>query len=217
MALSPNRTRQDVSNAGLLADLTDADSHPKLDVSERLLWAMLMLLAFASVLTVEAGRPSRPAPAAQAPAGLIEAESLKVVAKSREFTWWLQPTSSFPAGTWSKDGHMFAFGTERGDWIDLALPAAPAGEYQLALYFTKASDYAVVSVSVNGQSSGEPIDLWSGTGVETMEPVELPTLSLEGDGDVLRIQASDANPAASPPFYQFGLDGIRLSRTETSP
>lgn len=112
---------------------------------------------------------------------------------------------------------MFAFGTERGDWIDLALPAAPAGEYQLVLYFTKASDYAVVSVSVNGQPSGEPIDLWSGTGVETMEPVELPTLPLEGDGDVLRIQASDANPAASPPFYQFGLDGIRLSRTETSP
>jgi len=216
MALNPERTRRGASNAALLSDLTDADSHPRLDVGERLLWAMLVLLAFVSFLTIEAGRPAPTAPAA-APVGLIEAENLEVVAKSREFTWWLQPTSSFRAGNWSKDGHMFAFGTERGDWIDLALPPTPAGEYRLALYFTRASDYAVVSVSVNGQQSGEPIDLWSGTGVETMEPVELPTLSLEGDGDVLRIQASDANPAASPPFYQFGLDGIRLSRAGRAP
>jgi hypothetical protein len=112
---------------------------------------------------------------------------------------------------------MFAFETRRGDWVDLALPPAAAGEYRLTLYFTRASDYAVVSVSLNGHPLGEPIDLWSGSGVETMEPVELPTLSLDGEGDVLRIQASEANPAASPPFYQFGLDAIRLSKVETSP
>ena len=213
--MKPNHPQQDVPNTGLLADLADADGHPKLDGSERLLWAMLVLLAFGLFLTAEADRPPRLQPISST--GLIEAESLEVVAKSRDFTWWLQPTSSFTGGNWSNDGHMFAFETQRGDWIDLELPRATAGEYRIALHFTKASDYAIVSVSLNGHPLGEPIDLWSGTGVEAMEPVELPTQSLEGNGDVLRIRVSDANPAASPPFYQFALDGIRLSRADTPP
>lgn len=209
--MNPNPAHQNASSAGLLAELVDADRHPWLDACERLLRALWLLLALGVFLTAASGRPPRPQPVA--PTGLIEAESLTVVAKSREFEWWLQPTTSFPGGSWSQDGHMFALETRRGDWIDLALPPAPAGEYRVSLYFTRARDYAIVSVSLNGQPLGEPIDLWAGSGAEPMKPVELPPRALGGDGDVLRIRVEDTNPAASPPFYQFGLDGVRLSRS----
>ena len=32
----------------------------------------------------------------------IEAEDLKVIAKSRNFTFWLQPSDGFSGGNWSK-------------------------------------------------------------------------------------------------------------------
>ena len=86
------------------------------------------LLVFGTFLALRALRedPGRAQAERQevpaAPTGLVEAEELPVLATSREFTFWLQPTGPFVEGRWSKDGHMFAIGTRKGDWIDLGLP-----------------------------------------------------------------------------------------------
>ena len=87
-----------------------------LDWTEAGLWIVLLVvgsLVALAVLRDSEGRNRTRAAAKPAPGGLIEAEDLPVIAKSREFTFWLQPSDGFPAGKWSKDGHMFASGTSR--------------------------------------------------------------------------------------------------------
>jgi hypothetical protein len=143
--------------------------------------------------------------------GLIEAENMRVLGKSRDFTFWLQPTADFRTGRWSQDGHMFAFGTQKGDWIDLEFPEFEPGKYRMSLFMTKAADYGIVNVSLNGTPIGEPIDLWSGYGVMPTNKLDLGIVELRGEDDVLRLAVNATNPKAAAPFFQFGIDGVRLS------
>jgi len=185
-----------------------------LDWTEAGLW--VALLVFGSLVALAALRDSesrnRPrGPVRPAPSGLIEAEDLPVVAKSREFSFWLQPSSGFPAGKWSKDGHMFAHGTTLGDWIELRLPEREVGRYALEAFFTKASDYAIVDVFVNETKLGE-FDLWSPRDIVPTGALPLGEVQLGGRKNTLRIEVVGKNPNASPPFYQFGIDGIRIRK-----
>lgn len=184
-----------------------------LDTVEACLWLGLVVLGSAVAYTVlqgDAAHRSPPPQAAVRPS--LEAEDMPVVAKSRNFTFWLQPTSGFTGGRWSRDGQMLALDTRQGDWIDLGLPARAPGRYRLELLLTRAADYGIVALSLDGTRIGEPVDLWSGRGVVPAEPVDLGTVELRGEGDVLRIEVVGANPAAAAPFYQFGIDGVRLRR-----
>lgn len=186
-----------------------------LDVAEAALWLGLLVvgsLVALEVLREDAGRArSAPARKLAAPSGLVDAEELRVVAMSREFNFWLQPTSGFTEGRWSKDGHMFGYGTRKGDWIDFELPAVEAGSYRLELFLTKSADYGIVAVSLNGARVGPEIDLWS-YGVVPTGPLDLGAVQLGGSKNVLRLQVTGTNPEASAPFFQFGFDGLRLTK-----
>ena len=188
-----------------------------LDWTEAGLW--LALLGVGSLVALAMVRIDSPLDRAGwspviAPDELIEAEDLEVLGKSRDFTFWLQPTSGFPGGGWSKDGHMFAFGTVNGDWIDLELPDLETGTYQAELFLTKSQDYGIVKVLLNDNPVGE-FDLWSGRGVVATGALDLGEVELAGDGDVLRLEVGGPNPRAAPPFFQFGIDGIRLEAVES--
>ncbi len=144
-----------------------------------------------------------------APVGLIEAEELPVVAKNRDFPFGRQRTSGFPGGHWSKDGHMFAYGTQRGDWIELRLPEQKPGRYPLEIFMTKAGDYGIVAVFVNGVRLGT-FDLWSGSGVVPSGALKLGEVELGDRTNVIRFEIEGKNPNAKPPFFLFGVDGIRI-------
>lgn len=183
-----------------------------LDLTEAGLWVVLLVVGVLVALAVlrDSETRHRPSPAAKpAPGGLIEAENLPVVAKSREFSFWLQPSTGFTGGYWSKDGHMFAHGTQQGDWIELRLPEQEPGRYELELFMTKAADYGIVAVFVNNTRLGA-FDLWSGRGVVPSGKLELGEVELAGRKNVLRLQIEGKNPNATPPFFQFGIDGIRI-------
>lgn len=187
-----------------------------LDLTEAGLWIALLIVGSVVALAVlrEGSPRDRPRlPRAIAPSGLVEAEDLPVVAQSRDFTFWLQPTSDFPGGGWSKEGHMFAFRTVKGDWIELQLPGAEAGSYGLELFLTKAADYGIVTVSLNGIPIGE-FDLWSDRGVMASGALDLGEVELGGQEDVLRLAIEGSNPSSSPPHFQFGIDGLRLRKRE---
>jgi len=129
-----------------------------LDWTEAGLWVVLLVvgsLVAMAVLRDNEVRNRTKADAKPAPGGLVEAEDLPVIGKSRDFTFWLQPSSGFPGGNWSKDGHMFASQTKEGDWIDLRLPELESGHYELELFMTKAADYGIVAVYVNEVPVGE--------------------------------------------------------------
>ena len=183
-----------------------------LDWTEAGLWIVLLVVGSLVALAVLRDSETRNRPRADAnpaPGGLIEAEDLPVIAKSHEFAFWLQPSSGFRGGNWSKDGHMFAHGTADGDWIEFRLPVPEPGRYALELFLTKAADYGIVAVSVNGARLGT-FDLWSGRGVVPTGALKLGDVELSGSEDVLRVAIEGNNPNASPPFFQFGIDGIRI-------
>jgi len=140
---------------------------------------------------------------------LIEAEDLPVIAKSRDFAFWLQPSSGFTGGEWSKDSHMFANATMQDDWIELRLPEREPGRYALQLFLTKAADYGIVTVSVNGAKLGT-FDLWYDRGVVPTGALKLGDVELGDREDVLRIAVDRKNQNASPPYFRFGIDGIRI-------
>jgi len=157
-----------------------------LDWTEAGLWIVLLVVGSLVALTVlrEGETRNRTRAAARpAPGSLIEAEDLPVIAKSRDFSFWLQPSEGFSGGKWSKDGHMFAFGTRQGDWIELRLPDQKPGLYPIELFMTKAADYGMVAAVIN--------------------EVQLGTF------DLLSLRAA-------APFYQFGIDGIRIGKSATA-
>jgi hypothetical protein len=183
-----------------------------LDAIEAVLW--IGLLVFGSVVAIAVFREyqgTRPPEHLVAPSGLIEAEQLRTAGKSREFTFWLQPTTSFTGGRWSEDGQMLAVGTEQGDWIDFELPEREPGPQRIEVFLTKASDYGIVQMSLNGTPLGAEIDLFSDLGVMPTGAIDLGVVELHRGGDLLRLSVVGANERTAPPHYQFGIDGIRLS------
>jgi len=148
--------------------------------------------------------------------GLVEAEELRLVGTSRPFPFWLQPTEAFQDGRWSKNGHMFASGTQPGDWVELELPPLAPGRHRLELFLTKAGDYGIVAVSVNGARVGGPIDL-SSYAIHTTGPLDVGSVALRGQQDVLRLEVVGASPRAAPPHYQFGIDGVRVTPEPSAP
>jgi hypothetical protein len=177
-----------------------------LDAAEVLLWLALLGFGGAVALTAFRGAPLGPAAATS---GVIEAEQLEVSGRSRSFTFWLQPTSSFTGGRWSGDTQMLAADTRKGDWIELALPDRTPGERRLEVFLTRAADYGVVRIQLNRRVLGEPIDLFSESVMPT-GAIDLGVLTL-GTGDRLRIEVVGTNERSAPPHFQFGSDGVRLS------
>ncbi len=118
-----------------------AGAHDRiLDLAEAGLWIVLLVIGTLVALEVPRSEVPRSRPIAErgpAPTGLIEAENLPVIAKSGDFNFWLQPSTAFPGGRWSKDGHMFAQNVKKGDWIDLRLPEREPGNHRLALFLTR--------------------------------------------------------------------------------
>jgi hypothetical protein len=186
-----------------------------LDWTEAGLWIVLLVLGslLAQAVLRDSEERRRPrAAAGPAPGGLIEAEDLPVIAKSREFSFWLQPSGGFRGGKWSKDGHMFANGTRQGDWVELRLPEREAGLYALELFMTKAADYGIVAAYVNEALLGT-FDLLSLREVVPTGALKLGEVQLAGRKNTLRVEVVGKNPNAASPFYQFGIDGIRIRKS----
>jgi hypothetical protein len=183
-----------------------------LNWTEAGLWIALLvvgsLVAMAALRDIDS-RKRPPAATRPAPGGLIEAEDLPLIAKSRDFAFWLQPSGGFRGGKWSKDGHMFASGTQQGDWVELRLPEREPGKYALEVFLTKAADYGIVAIYVNEVKLGT-FDLLSLRDVVPVGPLRLGEVQLGGSKNLLRFEVVGKNPNAAPPFYQFGIDGIRI-------
>ena len=198
-----------------MSDTTPPRTHRLLDVAELVLWPALLVFGCVVAWEVfqqgtQAGWP-RPLTAFVAPSHVVEAEDMHLAALSRSFQVQLQPTRNFSRGRWSGDRHMFLAGTRKGDWVELELPASDPGRYGLELFLTRSHDYGIVVVSLNGQQVDGEIDLWSGEGVVPSGPIDLGLVELGDAPNVLRITVVGTNSRASAPFYQFGIDGLRLT------
>ena len=138
--------------------------------------------------------------------GAIEGESLKVL-KRTGGQLQEQDMTGFP-GQWSNDAQLWWTQAKPGDRLELALPVAKAGTYKLSAQLTKARDYGIVQISLDGEKLGGPVDLYNPEVIRTGE-LALGLFDLGAGDHKLAFEITGANPGADK-SYMVGLDYVRL-------
>jgi hypothetical protein len=138
--------------------------------------------------------------------GVLEGERLKILAKTGGNPQ--EQDMSGYEGQWSGDAHLWWIDAKPGDKLDLALPVAKAGKYKLTMQFTKAIDYGIVQLSLDGKKLSGPLDLFN-NGVVPLGPVPFGEQELTAGEHKLTVEIVGANEKAVK-SYMFGLDYVKL-------
>ncbi|MFO0981601.1 MAG: glycoside hydrolase family 172 protein [Planctomycetota bacterium] len=159
--------------------------------------------------TAEARRaPIELGPPIKRVAGALEGEKLKVLRTTGGKTQ-AQDMNGF-GDAWSGAEHLWWTQAQPGDRLELALPVVEAGRYRIVAQLTRARDYGIVQVSLDGKPLGAPLDLYHDGVIPTGE-LELGQLELAAEQHTLAIEVTGANAAAEK-AYMVGLDYVRLVR-----
>ncbi|HWW03241.1 MAG TPA: DUF2961 domain-containing protein [Candidatus Acidoferrum sp.] len=138
--------------------------------------------------------------------GAIEGESMKILFKTGGNPQE-QDMSGF-SGQWSNDAHLWWIDAKPGDKLDLALPVTRTGTYTLNMQFTKAPDYGIVQLYVDGLKLGGSLDLYHASVVPT-GPLPMGTRDLAAGNHKLTVEIVGANVQAVK-RYMFALDYVKL-------
>jgi hypothetical protein len=138
--------------------------------------------------------------------GALEGEELKILSKTGGNPA-PQDLSMFGSG-WSNEAHLWWIEAKPGDTLELAIPVEKAGTYRLKMQLTKAIDYGIVQLSLDGKKLGDPIDLFN-DGVIATGALDMGTHDLSQGRHVLKVEIVGANEKAVK-SYMFGLDYVKL-------
>jgi hypothetical protein len=140
--------------------------------------------------------------------GAFEGEKLKTVSVS-DGKAAAQDMSGFE-GNWSNDSQLFWTGGKPGSKLELTLPVEKAGRYEIVAQFTKAKDYGIVQVSLDGEKLGEPLDM-HGPDVVPSGALTLAQRELTAGEHKLTIEITGANEKSAGGKYFCGLDYVKLN------
>jgi putative membrane-bound dehydrogenase-like protein len=115
-----------------------------------------------------------------------------------------QDMGAFPKGRWQGNDQLWWTGAKPGDKLRLAVPIKKEGTYDVSAVLTKARDYGIVQLFLDGQKLGKPIDLYNLEVIST-EPLSLGTHKLTAGNHQLAVEIVGANPQAIK-AYMFGLN-----------
>jgi hypothetical protein len=118
-----------------------------------------------------------------------------------------QELAHFGTGKWKNNEQLWWTGARPGAKLELALPAVKPGTYEISVLLTKARDYGIVQLSVNGKKAAEKIDLYNPQVVPT-EPISLGVHTLGEGQHKLTVEIVGANPQAVK-AYMFGISEVR--------
>lgn len=138
--------------------------------------------------------------------GALEGEQLEVLACTGGQTQ-IQNMVGFE-GRWSGDAQLWWTGGKPGDRLELALPVERPGRYTLKMRFTRAADYGVARILLDGKPLGEPIDFYH-QGVVATRELALGEAELTAGRHRLTVEITGAHPQAIK-AYMFGLDYVKL-------
>ena len=113
-----------------------------------------------------------------------------------------------PTAKWKNDEQLWWTGAQPEDKLVLAVPVANSGKYEVSVNLTKARDYGIVQLSLDGKKVGEPIDLYNPTVVPS-GPIALGAHDLTAGQHKLTVEIVGANPQAKK-AYMFGIDRVDL-------
>jgi hypothetical protein len=142
--------------------------------------------------------------------GALEGEKLEVLSRSAgELAH--QDMVGF-GENWSNDTHLWWTGAAPGARLELGIPVAEDGVYRLTAQMTKAPDYGIVQVTLDGKSLGAPIDLYA-TGVVATGTLDWGEHPLTAGQHSLGLEITGANPQAVK-AHMVGLDYVRLETVD---
>ena len=143
--------------------------------------------------------------------GALEFESMTIAGKTAGNAA-PQSMKSFVNGQWSKDNQLWWTGAKVGDRLTLTFDSGLEGDYELFASFTKAIDYGVCQIKLNGQPIGGSIDFYN-DGVVSTGPVGLGIHHLKSGTNALQIEIIGANDKAQK-SYMVGLDYLYLQEVK---
>lgn len=140
--------------------------------------------------------------------GALEGEDLKVeeVAGGRTS---LQEMGAFGDG-WSGLMHLWWTENKPGKRLTVNFPVGTSGSYEVLVNLTKARDYGIVQMHVDGTKAGDPVDLFS-PDVRSTGEISLGRFDLDKGTHQLTLEIVGAHPD-SLKQYMAGLDYIRLQK-----
>jgi putative heme-binding domain-containing protein len=151
--------------------------------------------------------PGEAAPAAIRVAGALEAETLRVLSAGQRAV--PQKMGGFRDGAWSGDSQLWWTGGKPGEVLKLGLPVEKAGRYRLKAVLSRAPDYAVVRLGLDGKpfEHGQ-VDLF-GAKVTNTQELTLGEVDLDVREHEFSVEITGANPAARP-SHMVGIDYLLL-------
>jgi hypothetical protein len=151
-------------------------------------------------------------PLARISAPSIEAEALLARARATGGELQIQDMSTF-TGEWSGGAQLWWVQAKPGDRLTLPLEAPAAGRYELLGFFTRAPDYGVIRIHVNGRPAGPLVDGYAAR-VESTGPLSFGNVDLrQGVNElVVELLGKDARAAGYSDGYLVGIDGFLLHR-----
>jgi putative membrane-bound dehydrogenase-like protein len=107
---------------------------------------------------------------------------------------------------WQESDQLWWTGGKPGDKLSLVVPVKDENTYELGVVLTKAPDYAIVQLYLDGQKVGGRIDLYDPKVIAT-DPIPLGTHKLTKGNHSLGVEIVGANPKAIK-LYMFGIDVV---------
>ncbi|GAA1613724.1 hypothetical protein GCM10009789_79870 [Kribbella sancticallisti] len=153
-----------------------------------------------------AGHEGAKSAAAEATSGntfRVEGESLLPVVSS---TVPVDPQGNCCGVSWSGGAQLWIHGSKAGDKVVLEFTVPTAGTYRLSTVLTKAADYGIADLSVDGTKLAS-FDGYVAAGVTTQE-VDLGNVTLAAGKHQLAVDLTGKNAAATG--YLVGLDLLDL-------
>lgn len=111
--------------------------------------------------------------------------------------------------TWSDNAQLWFQGQKAGDQVTVAFDVPTTGSYDLAAVQTKARDYGINTLAVDGTTVGAPLDAYNNPDVTVTGPIDYGTMPLAAGRHTLTITVTGHNPASAGFFA--GLDYFTLT------
>lgn len=118
-------------------------------------------------------------------------------------------------GSWSLGDQILFKDTEKGDVVEIRIPASDFAAETLTLNATKSNDYGILSFSVNDKPAAANVDFYSGEKATSYGPIVLGVFDPVDGAYVLRAEVVGKNEASLGTF--FGLDCVTLSAATRRP
>ncbi|MBW8040198.1 MAG: DUF2961 domain-containing protein [Planctomycetes bacterium] len=144
--------------------------------------------------------------------GALEGEKLKVLSKTGGNPQ--QQDLSIHGSNWSGEAHLWWIEAKPGDTLEIAIPVKKTGTYRLKTQLTKAIDYGIHQLYLDGKKLGDPIDLYN-NGVIPTGVLDLGTHKLKKGQHVLKVKIIGANKKAVKK-YMFGIDYLLLEEVTSA-